>query len=201
MPANRRIKKRLDWVGCGLLKPHYPGIFLERQENHRYILYKYRRPVRIRKTFPSTNMWPIIVSSLAHITANFWLTNESLLTWATAFTYRYFCCFLWLYFALLRPYLTLDVTVDIITQDTAAAMEGMAVVTDMGMGMVVVTVDMGMGVVTMVITKLLFLLSSEALNFVQGKVLQQSVFGTSIHLLTHSHIKARHDSVSEYRTI
>jgi len=91
--------------------------------------------------------------------------------------------------------------VDIITQDTATAMEGMAVITDMGMGMVVGTMDMGMGMVTMVITKLLFLVSSEALNFVQGKVLQQSVFGTSIHLLTHSHIKAGHDSVSEYRTI
>jgi len=97
--------------------------------------------------------------------------------------------------------------VEIITQDTATAMEGMAVITDMGMGMVVVTMDMGMGMgmgmgmVTMVITKLLFLLSSEALYFEQGKVLQQSVFGTSIHLLTHSHIKVRHDSVSEYRTI
>ena len=31
MPANWHIKKRLDWVGCGLLKPHYPGIFLGRQ--------------------------------------------------------------------------------------------------------------------------------------------------------------------------
>jgi uncharacterized membrane protein len=64
----------------------------------------------------------------------------------------------------------------------------------MGMGMGIGMVDM----VTMVITKLLFLLSSEVLKFVQGKVLLQRVFGTSIHLLTHSHIKARHDSVSEY---
>ena len=145
-------------------------------------------------------MWPIILSSLTYITANYWLTNKNLLTWAPAFTYRYSCCFSWLYFALLWPYQALDLPPDIITQDSATAMDGMAVTLDMGIGMAVI-MDIGMGMVTMVITKLLFLLSSEALKFVQGKVLLQTVFGTSIRLLTHSHIKARHDSVSEYWTI
>jgi hypothetical protein len=107
---------------------------------------------------------------------------------------------LWLYFALLRLYQALDVPVDSATE-VKGAMEGMAVTVDMdmgmGMGMVVIIINT-MDMVTMVIIKLLFSLSSEALKFVQEKVLLQSVFGTSIHLLTHSHIKARHDSVSEY---
>jgi hypothetical protein len=87
---------------------------------------------------------------------------------------------LWLYFALLRPYQTLEV----ITQDTVMevteAMEVMAVTVDMGMGMVVVIMDMDMDMdmVTMVVTKRLLLLSSDALKFVQEKFLLQSVFGT-----------------------
>jgi len=57
MPANWHIKKRLDWVGRGLLKPHYPGIFPKRQQNHGNILYKCRRPARIRnESIPSTKM-------------------------------------------------------------------------------------------------------------------------------------------------
>jgi hypothetical protein len=38
MPTNWHIKKRMDYFVCGLLKPHYPGIFLERQKNHGNIL-------------------------------------------------------------------------------------------------------------------------------------------------------------------
>jgi hypothetical protein len=102
---------------------------------------------------------------------------------------------LWLYFALLLAFLTLYVTVEIM-----GAMEVMAIT----VGMVVVIMDMvttdmvnmdmvTMDKVTMVITKHLFLLSIEALKIVQEQVLLQSVFGTSIYLLTHSHNKARHE--------
>jgi hypothetical protein len=59
----------------------------------------------------------------------------------------------------------------------------------MGMGMVVVTMDM----VTMVITKCLFLPSIESLKIVQEHFLLQTVFGTSIYVLTHSHNKAMHE--------
>jgi hypothetical protein len=68
-------------------------------------------------------------------------------------------------------------------------MEVMAVKMDICMGMTFVIMDM----VTMVITKHLFLLSIEALKIVQEQVLLQSVFGTSIYLLTHSHNKARNE--------
>jgi hypothetical protein len=54
------------------------------------------------------------------------------------------------------------------------------------MGMVVVIMNM----VTMVITKHLFVLSIESLKIVQEYVLLQSVFGTSIYLLTLWHGKA-----------
>jgi hypothetical protein len=103
------------------------------------------------------------------------LANKKVLTWTSAFTYRYFWCCWWLYFALLRPFQTLDFPVEIITQDSdtkiTEAMEVMAVTVDMGMGMVVVIMDM----VTMVITKRLFLLSSDALKIVQEQVLLQRV--------------------------
>jgi hypothetical protein len=65
---------------------------------------------------------------------------------------------LWLYFALLRPFQALDVSVKVITSDSdteiTEAMEVMEVTVDMGMGMVVFIMDMA----TMVVTKLLSLL-------------------------------------------
>jgi hypothetical protein len=103
---------------------------------------------------------------------------------------------LWLYFALLRPFQTLDVLVKVITSDSdtdiTEALEVMAVTVDMGMGMVVFIMDM----VTMVVTKRLSLLSSNSLKIVKEQVLLQSVFSTSIHLLTHSQNMAR-DEFSE----
>jgi hypothetical protein len=65
----------------------------------------------------------------------------------------------------------------------------MAITVDIGIGMVGVTMDM----VTKVVTKHLFLMWIESLKIVQEQVLLQSVFGTSIYLLTHSHHKARHE--------
>jgi hypothetical protein len=73
-------------------------------------------------------------------------------------------------------------------------MEVMAVTVDIIMGMAVVIVDM----VIMVITKHVFVLSIETLKIVQEYVLLQSVFGTSIYLLTLSHnIRRCVNSVSE----
>jgi hypothetical protein len=68
---------------------------------------------------------------------------------------------------LLRPYQTLDVTVEDLTPDTdtdTEVTEVMAVTVDMGMGMGMGMVVLIMDMVTMVITKRLFLLSSEALK-------------------------------------
>jgi hypothetical protein len=80
---------------------------------------------------------------------------------------------LWLYSALLRPYQTLEVPVEIITQDSdtevTEAMEVMAVTVDMDMGMVVVIINT-MDMVTVVITKCLFLLSSAALKSLSKKL-------------------------------
>jgi hypothetical protein len=41
MPPNLHIIKRVYLVGFALLKPNYPGIFLERHKNQYNILYKY----------------------------------------------------------------------------------------------------------------------------------------------------------------
>jgi len=53
----------------------------------------------------------------------------------------------------------------------------MAVMVDMGTGMVAVIIN-SLDMVTMVITKRLLLLWSEALKIVQEKVVLRSVFGT-----------------------